>query len=90
MAKKGFSGKNIENVPEGPGVYKLYNSQDSITYVGKTKNLQERLQQHLNEEDIPNIRRFETEKTATTKEAETKEKNLIQRHKPIHNIKDKE
>jgi excinuclease ABC subunit C len=88
MANKNFSEKSIGNVKEGPGVYKLYNSRDSLTYVGKAKNIKERLQQHLNEGNIPNIRRFEVKHTATTREAERMEKNIIQRFKPLHNIKE--
>jgi len=85
MPKKGFSEKNIENVKEGPGVYKFFNPRDSLTYVGKTNNLQERLLQHLNEGDIPNVRKFEVKHTESTREAERMEKNIIQRSKPIHN-----
>ena len=86
MANKNFSEKNVGNVKEGPGVYKLYNSRGSLTYVGRAKNIKERLQQHLNESDIPNIRRFEIKHTANTKEAERIEKNIIQRFKPLHNM----
>ncbi|OGP76975.1 MAG: hypothetical protein A2V86_03305 [Deltaproteobacteria bacterium RBG_16_49_23] len=89
MPKKGFSAKNIEKVKEGPGVYKFFNPMDSLTYVGKAKNLQERLQQHLNESDIPNVRKFEVKHTGTTREAERMEKNIIQRSKPIHNDQNK-
>ena len=85
MPKKGFSAKNIENVKEGPGVYRLFNSEDVLTYVGKAKNLQERLEQHLNQEDIPNVRQFNVTHTDTTREAEKIEKNIIERFKPIHN-----
>jgi excinuclease UvrABC nuclease subunit len=85
MPKKGFSAKNIENVKEGPGVYKLFNPQDSLTYAGKANNLQRRLMQHLNEGDIPNVSKFEVKHTESTKEAERIEKNIIQRSKPIHN-----
>ena len=53
MPKKGFSARNIEKVNESPGVYRLFNSEGSLTYVGKARNLQERLEQHLNQEDIP-------------------------------------
>lgn len=88
MGRRGFSQKNIESVQKGPGVYKFYNTRDSLTYVGKAKNLKERLQQHLNEEDVPNIRQFEVKHTKTTSEAERKEKNIIQRFKPFHNIKE--
>jgi excinuclease ABC subunit C len=85
MTKKGFSAKNIEKVKEGPGVYKLFNSEGALTYVGKAKNLQERLEQHLNEEDVPNVRQFSVTHTDTTSEAEKMEKNIIERFKPIHN-----
>jgi excinuclease UvrABC nuclease subunit len=85
MPKKGFSAKNIERVKEGPGVYKFFNPFDSLTYVGKANNLQKRLLQHLNEGDIPNVRKFEVKHTESTNEAESIEKNIIQRSKPIHN-----
>jgi excinuclease ABC subunit C len=88
MSRKGFSAKNVESVKKGPGVYKLFNNQDSLTYVGKAKNLKERLQQHLNKDDIPNIRQFDVKHTETTREAERLEKNIIQRSKPVHNIKE--
>ena len=89
MPRKGFSAKNIENVKEGPGVYKFFNPRDSLTYVGNTNNLRERLQQHLNEGDVPNVRKFEVKHTESTRKAEKIEKNIIQRSKPVHNIKEK-
>lgn len=88
MRKRGFSRKNIENVMEGPGVYKLFNNHGSLTYVGKAKNLKERLQQHLNEGDIPNIRQFDVKHTRTTREAERMEKNILKSFEPFHNIKE--
>lgn len=88
MSRKGFSAKNVESVKKDPGVYKLFNNQGSLTYVGKAKNLKERLQQHLNEDDIPNIRQFDVKHTETTREAERLEKNIIQRSKPVYNIKE--
>ncbi len=88
MPNKNFSEKNVGNVKEGPGVYKLFNSQDSLTYVGKAKNIKERLQQHFTKRDITNIRRFEAKPTNTMREAERIEKNIIQRFKPLHNIKE--
>jgi len=87
MAKKGFSKKNIKNVEEGPGVYKLFNPRGSLTYVGKAKDLPSRLLQHKDEGDVPNVNQFEVKHTKTTKEAERIEKNIIQRSKPVHNIK---
>ena len=77
MSKRGFSARNIEDVKEGPGVHKLFNSGGSLTYVGKAKNVQARLQQHLNDEDIPNVRQFSVRGTHTTRKAERMEKNII-------------
>ncbi len=88
MANKNFSEKNIGNVSGGPGIYKLFNSQGSLTYVGRAKNIKERLQQHFNKRDITNIRRFEAKHTNTMREAERLGKNIIQRFKPLHNIKE--
>ena len=87
MSKKGFSYKNIESVRKGPGVYKLYNPQGSMTYVGKAKDLPTRLEQHKNEGDIPNVSKFEVRHTDTSREAEKVEKNIIQRSNPVHNLK---
>jgi excinuclease ABC subunit C len=86
MANKNFSEKNVESLGRGPGVYKLFNSQGSLTYVGKAKNIKERLKQHFKKRDITNIRRFEVKHTATTREAERLGKNIIQRFKPHHNM----
>ena len=87
MPKKGFANKNIENVKKGPGVYKFYNPHGSLTYVGKAKDLPTRLQQHKHEGDIPNVSKFEVRHTESTREAEKIEKNIIQRSKPVHNLK---
>jgi len=87
MAKKGFSKKNIEKIQEGPGVYKLFNPRGNLTYVGIAKDLPGRLLQHKDEGDVPNVNQFEVKHTETIKEAERIEKNIIQRFKPIHNIK---
>lgn len=87
MAKKGFTKKNIEKIQPGPGVYKLFNPRRTLTYVGKAKDLPGRLLQHKDEGDVPNVSQFEVKHTKTTKEAERIEENIIQRSKPIHNIK---
>ncbi len=86
MANKNFSEKNVGDVKKGPGVYKLFNSRGSLTYVGKAKNIKERLQRHFKKQDITNIRRFEVKNTKTMKEAEKLGKNMVQKFKPHHNM----
>ena len=35
------------NIPEHPGVYRFYNAKDKIIYVGKAKNLKNRLSNYF-------------------------------------------
>jgi excinuclease ABC subunit C len=35
------------NIPEHPGVYRFYNKQDKVIYVGKAKNLKNRLSNYF-------------------------------------------
>ena len=37
----------IENIPEEPGIYYFYNEQRDLIYVGKSRNLQQRINTHL-------------------------------------------
>ena len=37
----------IENAPHAPGVYKMYDTENNLLYVGKAKNLSNRLRQYL-------------------------------------------
>ena len=37
----------IENAPHAPGVYRMYDSENNLLYVGKAKNLSNRLKQYL-------------------------------------------
>ena len=42
----------IENAPRSPGVYKMYDADGTLLYVGKAKNLYNRLKQYI---DIPKL-----------------------------------
>jgi len=37
----------IENIPEEPGVYYFYNEKGDLIYIGKSRNLQQRISTHL-------------------------------------------
>ena len=37
----------IENAPESPGVYRMYDASNNLLYVGKAKNLLHRLRQYV-------------------------------------------
>ena len=92
---------NIENIkkivnhsPSSSGIYKMLNEKKEIMYVGKAKNLQNRLKSYLNTNNLSNrIRRMvsrisniELIITETEKEALLLEANLIKKLKPPFNI----
>lgn len=41
--------RDIENLPELPGVYRMKNLQSDAIYIGKSKNIKERVYQHFND-----------------------------------------
>ena len=84
----------IEQSPSSSGIYKMLNEKEEIMYVGKAKNLQNRLKSYLNTNNLSNrIRRMvsrisniEVIITETEKEALLLEANLIKKLKPPFNI----
>lgn len=82
-------------LPERPGVYIMRDSGDKIIYVGKSRNLKNRVSQYfgINEKNIKTermvsaVRRFECIYCDTEIEALTLENTLIKQHTPRYNIK---
>ena len=84
----------IENAPHAPGVYRMYDSENNLLYVGKAKNLSNRLKQYL---DISKLElhkqvmrslvsRVEWETVPTESDALLREQELIKSEKPKYNI----
>ena len=84
----------INNTTTQPGIYQMLNNKDQVLYVGKAKNLKNRLKSYLNLSNlstrikrlvnlIDNIKIIITE---TEKEALLLEANLIKKIKPPYNI----
>ena len=84
----------IANAPHAPGVYKMYDMDGNLLYVGKAKNLSNRLRQYL---DISKLElhkqvmrtlvsRVEWEIVATESDALLREQELIKTQKPKYNI----
>ena len=84
----------IENAPHAPGVYLMYDSDDNLLYVGKAKNLNNRLRQYL---DISKLElhkqvmrtlvtRVSWETVPTESDALLREQDLIKTQKPKYNI----
>lgn len=84
----------IENAPRSPGVYKMYDTDGNLLYVGKAKNLHTRLKQYI---DISKLElhkqvmrtlvaRVDWEITPTESDALIREQELIKTQKPKYNI----
>ena len=86
--------KELPLIPKLPGVYRMLNSKNEILYVGKAKNLPNRLKSYVSEKNhIIRTERMlsqtiKLEITTTTNESEALllEANLIKKHKPKFNI----
>ena len=86
--------KELPLVPKLPGVYKMLNSKDEILYVGKAKNLPNRLKNYVSEKNhiirtermLSQTKKLEITTTTNESEALLLEANLIKKHKPKFNI----
>ena len=80
----------VDKSPTNPGIYKMLDHNQNILYVGKAKNIKNRLKNYLNDNNLTNrIRRLmrstieiDTIITETEKEALLLEANLIKKIKP--------
>lgn len=84
-----FGPLNVHGICGCPGVYVILDRNYEPQYVGHSKNLARRLDDHLKQEDIPDSRYFRTYRTRSTKEAQVLEKQLIRRLKPRHNVRER-
>lgn len=84
----------IENAPQSPGIYKMYDRDGNLLYVGKAKNILHRLRQYIDISKLEThkqimrtlVRRIEWEVTKTESDALILEQNLIKTLKPKYNI----
>ena len=84
MNKRPFNRKNIEDVPNIPGVYELLDADGDTAYVGKSNRLRDRLYDHLGEfRDV----RFFRVRFMPPKAAEKVEDRIIREKKPKHNVR---
>jgi DNA polymerase-3 subunit epsilon len=83
----------LENLPEGPGVYRFYGVNDLPIYIGKSINLRDRVRSHFSSDhrsanDIRisgEIRRIEVDETAGELGALLREARLVKGLLPLHN-----
>ena len=82
----------IENLPNKTGVYMFYNEVNQLIYIGKSKNIRSRVEQHLRNSKqekglrlIQEITRVEFELTGSETIALLRESHLVKIHKPKFN-----
>ena len=84
----------IETAPHAPGIYKMYDRDENLLYVGKARDLYNRLHQYV---DISKLElhkqvmrtlvtRVDWETVATESDALIREQELIKTQKPKYNI----
>ena len=86
--------KELPLIPKLPGVYRMLNSKNEILYVGKAKNLTNRLKSYVSEKNhiirtdrmLSQTKRLEITTTSNESEALLLEANLIKKYKPKFNI----
>ncbi|MCH4207096.1 MAG: excinuclease ABC subunit UvrC [Solobacterium sp.] len=83
----------LANLPNLPGSYQMKDKDGEIIYVGKAKNLHNRVNQYFvgahdfkTTKMVSNIDDFDFVVTASEKEALVLEINLIKKHRPKYNI----
>lgn len=82
----------IDKLPEEPGVYYFYNSETRLIYIGKSKNIRQRVLSHLSSsvtrramEMRDAIADISWEETGSELIALLRESDEIKRHKPVYN-----
>jgi excinuclease ABC subunit C len=93
------TGKNIikekiKLIPNNPGVYKMLGAKKEILYIGKAKNIPNRLKSYASDNNLPIrtermlslTKHLEITTTSNESEALLLEANLIKKHKPRFNI----
>jgi hypothetical protein len=86
--------EKVYALPNKPGVYRMLDMYGNIIYIGKAKNLKNRVSSYfLNTEKLPKVQQmvdnvydFEYIITPSELEALNLESNLIHKHTPFYNI----
>lgn len=84
----------IKNAPLSPGIYKMYDGDGNLLYVGKAKNILNRLRQYIDISELEThkqvmrtlVKRVEWETTNNESDALILEQKLIKTLKPKYNI----
>lgn len=84
--------EELEEIPNKTGVYRFYNDANQLIYIGKSKHIKKRIDQHLRNSTTKKgiqmakeIARVEFELTGSELIALLNESQLIKQHKPLYN-----
>lgn len=93
VGDRGDLSHRVKDVPESPGVYVYRGVDGTVLYVGKAKNLRQRLRSYFGtnlppktEALMEKVQSLETITVGSEHEALILELNLIKRHRPKYNI----
>ena len=86
--------EKLANLTTKPGVYVMHSVSGAVIYVGKAKNLKNRVSQYFNNSPKPakvmalvsHVDYFEYFITLSERDAFAIENNLIKKYKPFYNI----
>lgn len=87
--------QHIQRLPDSPGVYRFYNAEDVLIYVGKAKSIKKRVSSYFNKIEgvnrktlrlVSEINRMEYTVSGTEFDALLLENNLIKQNQPKYNI----
>ncbi len=84
----------LKTLPSEPGVYRYYDKNDQLLYVGKAKQLNKRVLSYFNKNQngyrtrimVSKIHRLETTVVNSEYDALLLENNLIKEHQPFYNV----
>jgi DNA polymerase-3 subunit epsilon len=83
---------SLDDLPSKTGIYKLFDENNQLIYIGKSKNIKQRVEQHLRNSTTKKsakmkmeITRIEFEVTGSELIALLKESLLIKSNKPLYN-----
>jgi excinuclease ABC subunit C len=84
----------LNNLTQRPGIYKMFNANGEIIYIGKAKNLKNRVSSYFKTQTtsikqqkmVANVASIEVTLTITEGEALLLESQLIKHHQPRYNI----
>ena len=95
MQSSSFSPADHLTLPDNPGVYKYFNEENELIYVGKAKSLKKRVSSYFNKNTgvnlktrkmVKEIRRIEITLVDSEFDALLLENNLIKKSQPKYNI----